>query len=146
MLSVLLSASALVAAGSLAYAQAKPAKPLPSFPKPPVLKVPAGVTLSSISVKAACGQASRVTVKVSYSKVLLADKVYLWGSLGQATVEIPAGTGVKVVDFVGPVLACDGQAPNFGEVMQPAVFMGETYVIYPESFESGSSVAYRQQS
>lgn len=139
--SVLLSGSALLIVGSLAYAQTKPSKPLPAFPKPPSLKVAPGIELGSIAVKAACEKASKVTVKVNYSKIISPEKVYLWGPLGQQAVDIPVGSGVKTIEFVGPVLACSGSNANWMNVLQTAVFLGERSVISPDSFESLGTTA-----
>lgn len=144
LLSVLLSGSALLIAGSLAYAQAKPIKPLPNIPRPPSLKVPPGVELGSIAVKATCEKPSKVTVKVNYSKILSPDKVYLWGPLGQQALDIPTGTGVKTAEFTGPTLTCSGSNANWADVLQTAVFMGDTFVITPDGFDSTGTTATRQ--
>jgi hypothetical protein len=130
----LLVTTALVGLGSLAYAQIKPIN-IPSYPKPPSLKVPPGVQLSTIRVKATCGGTSTVEVKLSYSKIISPEKVWLWGSLGQHGVDIPTGTGSKTVTLAGPSLTCDGPSQNFWAVFYPYVVLGSERAIVPLTFE-----------
>jgi hypothetical protein len=137
----LLVTTALVGLGSLAYAQIKPIN-LPNFPKPPILKVPPGVDLSSINVKASCGGSTTVVVKLSYSKIISPEKVYLWGSLGQHAVDIPVGTGEKTLNLSGPSLICEGSGKNFEAVLRPYVYLGSERAITPASFEGSSDKSF----
>jgi hypothetical protein len=136
----LLAASALVVLGSLADAQVKPVN-LPTFKKPPSLKVSPGIRLSSLKVQAACGQSTTVHVTVAYKGIISPERVWLWGSLGDKGVDIPAGNGEKSVDITGPALVCDGSGQNWSQVFRPWVILGHNGMT-GESFGGSGSKSF----